>query len=95
MSGEGHRIHPVHYTLKCGDRVIEQTAYRHDFMTKDGHHIWQHYGRVVDLLDASEVSHGFVLSAEAWLMDARAVWKKGHEQLLRDPLYFVEYPKEG
>jgi len=32
-----------------------------------------------------------VLEADCWLLDARAVWKKGRERMLEDPYFFVEW----
>ncbi len=83
---------PVNYTLTDGNRVIEQTAYRHYFMGPNGEHIPQRYDRVVDLLDDGEVKRGKVLDAECTLMNASAVWKKGHDKMFEDPFYFVDYP---
>ena len=53
----------------------------------------QRYERIIDLLENDEVSFGKVLSADCWLMDSAAVWEKGHKMLVKDPLWFVDYPK--
>jgi len=84
------RSKPVNYVLKNGDKVINRTSYRHEFTDANGNHIAQCYGRILNLLDDNEFAKGFVLSAECYLMDASAVWKKGHEKLVNDPFYFVE-----
>jgi len=86
-----NRERPVVYSLKNGDRTIEVTSYRHNFVDDKGGHIIQRYDRIVDLLDKDKVSHGNVLSAECYLMDAKEVWKKGYEILKDKPLYFVDY----
>ena len=86
------RKNTVEYTLRDGERVIKQTAYRHNFVDENGGHIRQHYDRITDLLSGDEVAYGKVLEADCCLMDAAAVWNKGRAAMLRDPLYFVEYP---
>lgn len=86
------KANPVDYVLKKGDKMIEQKgAIRHDFNTEYGH-VAQRYGRIVDLLENDEVSFGKVLEADCCLMSAAAVWKKGHNMLVKDPLWFVDYP---
>lgn len=87
------RENPIDYVLKKGDTVIKQRAFRHNFNTKDGH-VNQCYSRIVDLLDENEVKFGKVLDAECCIMDAKAVWEKGHNMLVKDPLYFVDYPEK-
>ena len=42
--------------------------------------------RNVYVLDA----YGKVLDADCVLMDASAVWQRGHDKLVEDPLYFVD-----
>ena len=86
------RSNPIEYTLICGDRVIKQTAFRHYFLDENGGHIRQRYDRVTELLKDGEISRGRVLDADCCLMDAAAVWREGRAAMLRDPLYFVEYP---
>jgi len=87
-----NRVSPVAYTLIDGDREISQTVYRHAFAGPDGVRCYrQCYGRVIPLLEGEEVRHGKVLDADCWLLDAAAVWQKGHDKLLEDPYYFVEY----
>ena len=88
------RNNPVEYTLKLGDKVMHQTAYRHYFLDENGKHIEQRYDRVVDLLADDEVSRGKVLEADCVLMSAKAVWEKGHNKMLEDNLYFVSYHKD-
>ncbi|MBQ7386720.1 MAG: AAC(3) family N-acetyltransferase [Clostridia bacterium] len=85
------RSAPIHYTLKDGERVIEQEALRHHFVL-GGVHPRQQYSRVIPLLSEDEVSFGKVLDASCALMDAKAVWEKGQAKLLEDPFYFVEIP---
>ena len=84
--------HPINYILKDGETSVCVKSFRHNFMTEDGKHIRQRYDRMVNLLEQDEISHGYVLAAESYLMDASAVWKKGKQKLMADPLYFVDYP---
>ena len=86
------RNDPIEYTLTDGDRVIKQMSIRHYFLSEDGGHVKQRYERVAELLEGDEIKRGKVLDAECCLMDAAAVWNKGRAAMLRDPLYFVEYP---
>ena len=81
----------VHYVLRDGEKEIHQQALRHNFYV-DGVHWDQRYARIINLLSEEEVKKGKVLSADCVLMDAKAVWEKGHEKLLEDPWYFVEKP---
>ncbi|MBR3941940.1 MAG: AAC(3) family N-acetyltransferase [Clostridia bacterium] len=81
---------PITYTLKDGDKSITIDSMRHYFLDKNGNHLGQRYDRVADLLSETEISHGFVLEAECYLMDAKAVWQKGNEKLKENPVYFVE-----
>ena len=88
------RTQTVQYKLVCGEEVIMQNAYRHNFNTDSGEHIAQRYDRMEELLDRTELKHGYVLSAESFLIDARALWQKGSKKLMEDPLCFVDYPRE-
>ena len=88
------RENPIEYILKDGDSSVRLKSYRHNFHDANGDHIGQRYDRIVGLLDENEFNIGYVLKAECYLFDAKAVWKKGHDKLLSDPLYFVDYPKE-
>lgn len=89
-----NRDETVTYTLKGNGKAFEIESYRHNFITEKGNVIVQRYDRVVDLLEKNEISKGKVLSAECVLMDAEAVWKKGYDKLMKEPLYFVDYPEE-
>jgi len=82
----------VHYVLRDGEKEIHQQALRHNFYV-DGVHWDQRYARIIDLLSEKEVKKGKVLSADCVLMDAKAVWEKGHAKLMEDPWYFVEKPQ--
>jgi len=87
------RTAPIVYTVTDADgRTSQVTHLRHGFHFPDRYYD-QKYARIIDLLDETEVHTGKVLDADCVLMDARAVWKKGHEALLKDPLYFVEVVK--
>ena len=85
------RENPIHYTMRDGDRVIEMDAHRHYFLVK-GVHLLQRYSRILPLLDEKELHRGKVLEANSLLMDAQAVWKKGRDQMIKDPYFFVEEP---
>ncbi len=84
------RTAPIVYTVTDAEgRTSQVTHLRHGFHFADRYYD-QKYARIIDLLDETEVRTGKVLDADCVLMDARAVWKKGHEALLKDPLHFVE-----
>ena len=87
-----NRKKPVVYKLKKENKTIEIEFYRHNFVDSKGEHIIRRYDRVVELLDKDKIRHGYVLSAECYLMDAKDVWEKGHEMLVKEPLYFMDYP---
>ena len=70
-------------------RTSQVTHLRHGFHFPDRDYA-QCYARITGLLDETEVTTGKVLDADCVLMDARAVWQKGHEALVKDPLYFVD-----
>ena len=80
----------VYRIIDENGRVIERPSFRHHFGRPDGAYR-QRYARVLDLLDGNEARRGQVLDADCFLLDARAVWKKGREAMLRDPYCFVEW----
>lgn len=87
------RSAPIVYTVTDADgRTAQVTHLRHGFHFADRYYE-QRYARIMNLLDKTEMRTGKVLDADCVLMDARAVWQKGHEALLKDPLYFVEVMK--
>lgn len=80
----------VHYIMRDYDgSEIEMMALRHNFHL-NGIFYQQRYSRVLSLLDGNELSEGKVLDAQCALMSAPAVWKKGHDALVKDPFFFVE-----
>lgn len=83
-----NREKPIEYTLINGGKIIKQTALHHNF-NLNGYHYAQRYSRIIDLLNESECKKGRVLDADCVLMDAKAVWEKGHNKLLENPFYFV------
>jgi len=84
------RSEPIVFTItEAKGHTYQTTHLRHGFHFADRYYE-QKYARILDLLDESEVSTGKVLDADCVLMDARAVWKKGREALVKDPLYFVD-----
>ncbi len=83
--------HVVTYRITGMDgRVIERPSYRHCFYRPDGVYA-QRYARILNLLEDGEARRGRVLDADCRLLDARAVWKKGHDKMLEDPYWFVEW----
>lgn len=77
------------YVLKADGREIRQSALRHMFVKED-HFYGQKYDRILNLLTEGECTRGKVLQADCYLMDAKAVWKKGVAKLQQDPYYFVD-----
>ncbi|OGV35034.1 MAG: hypothetical protein A2020_10910 [Lentisphaerae bacterium GWF2_45_14] len=78
----------VRYILKGADgKISGMDCLRHGFK-KFGY--VQRYDRIEPLLSSSEMFKGKLMDAEIVVMDARAVWEKGHAALLRDKLFFVE-----
>lgn len=86
------RTKPIHYLLRDGDREIHQEALRHSFRSET-HFYSQCYSRILQLLQEDEYTIGNVLDATCYLMDAKAVWERGHAALLDNPYYFVEQIK--
>jgi len=87
------RVNKVTYTITDDSKTYTQTAFRHYFVVpgSDEHYV-QRYDRIIGLLDDSEVSSGKILEADCFLMDAKAVWKKGYDKLSEDPFWFVDEP---
>lgn len=86
--------HPIEYSLRDGQREIRKVSVRHHFYTEQGEHIAQRYDRLIPLLEGDECRVGKVLEAECYLLDAKAVWKKGQDTMEKNPRYFVQYPGE-
>lgn len=81
---------PIVYTVvDSNGRAAQTTHLRHGFHFADRDYE-QRYGRIIELLDENEIRIGKVLDADCFLMDAPAVWKKGHEALLKNPFHFVD-----
>ena len=77
------REEPVEYTLIDADGNELKKKYRvHNFRG-----VAQRYDRLAEVMD---IPHGKVLEAEAYLIDAREMWKKGHEKLKENEMYFVD-----
>lgn len=83
---------PVTYTLKDGEKTMHKVSYRHHFISKSGERIVQRYDRIADVLNAGEMKEGYLLDSMCYLIDAKAMWEKGHKKLLEDPWYFVDNP---
>ena len=77
---------PLSYRLVLADgRRVDKVYQQHGFMG------WtQRYDRVGGLLDGTGIRRGSVLAAEAFLMEATAMWEAALAALRRDPLYFVD-----
>lgn len=77
---------PIEYTLKMADTTVVKKEYiTHDF---EGYE--QRYERLLPLLNKEEFTQGRVLQADTCLIQSRAIWQKGHDRLVEDPLYFVD-----
>lgn len=71
-------------------RMSVVPSYRHHFERTNGVYE-QRYSRIIGLLEGDECARGKVLDADCVVMDAAAVWKKGHEKMLEKPYFFVEW----
>lgn len=67
------------------DRLLRKSYTCHDFKGVE-----QRYDRIEPLLAPDEIKKGTILDAVCYLIDARALWQKGEEQLKKDPLFFVD-----
>ena len=77
------RDEPVEYTLIDADGNEMKKKYRvHNFRGAA-----QHYDRLAEVMS---IPCGKVLEAEAYLIDAREMWKKGHEKLKENEMFFVD-----
>lgn len=77
------------YTLVDENGNKRRVSYtNHGFENVD-----QHYERAANLLTGDELKKGNVLEAECFLIDSKALWKKGHDALRENALYFVSYRK--
>lgn len=65
-------------------------SFRHRFERENG---WyeQKYSRILPLLDGNEIREGMILDAHSYLLRSEAILKKGHDKLLKDPYFFVEW----
>jgi aminoglycoside 3-N-acetyltransferase len=70
--------------LQDGKR-IKNSVLSHNF---DG--IDQRYDKVLDVLEKTDYTHGKVLNADCYVLNAQAVWEKVLIKLKENPLYFVE-----
>lgn len=62
-------------------------VYRHGF---NFYHYEQRYTRIDQVLAFPELKCGRILDAEAYLIDAAALWKKCRLKMLEEPYFFVE-----
>ncbi len=75
------------YTLiDYDDNITRKDYYYHNMIA--GHNRAQRYDRLYDLM---EYKKGNILSAEAYLIDAPAMWKIASEKMKADPYYFTDY----
>jgi aminoglycoside 3-N-acetyltransferase len=77
---------PVTYELHDADGRKRTVSHRvHDFKG------WQQrYDRVDQVLSRDELRKGRVLSADVWVIDAAALWRKAAAKLREEPLFFVD-----
>jgi aminoglycoside 3-N-acetyltransferase len=77
---------PVEYTVTLADggRIIMPVR-RHAFI-----HLRQRYDRIGPLLNREGLRAGKVLSADAHLLDARALWRAALAAMRNEPLCFTE-----
>ncbi len=74
------------YRLICADGQIVEKVYRtHGFVGYE-----QRYDRVSTVLSEPALRYGRVLQADAYVMDAAALWAAVLPVLREDPLYFVD-----
>jgi len=77
---------PITYQLTHADGHVTTKTYRpHGFRYYD-----QRYDRVADVMDEPALHRGYVLAAEAYLIDVPALWGGVLARMRNDPLYFVE-----
>ena len=74
------------YRLVAADGICTTRRYR----THGFERTRQRYDRVESVLAASNLVRFRLLSAECWLIDAKALWKHALDAILRDPRYFVD-----
>lgn len=67
------------------NQVLRKPYTRHNFKG-----VQQRYDRIQPLLSPDALKNGTILNAECFLLDARALWLKGEQQLRKDPLFFVD-----
>jgi aminoglycoside 3-N-acetyltransferase len=76
----------VDYRIKLADgRETAMRVRRHDFKG------WQQrYDRIEAVMAREGISTGKVLSADCFLLEAPAFWRKAHEAMKEVPLFFVD-----
>ncbi|HOJ11263.1 MAG TPA: AAC(3) family N-acetyltransferase [Clostridiales bacterium] len=77
----------VYRIIHPDEHVTFMTSKLHYF---NDHKLEQRYDRVESMLDGDEIKSGKILDANAYLIDASALWKKALEIMRKDPYYFVE-----
>jgi aminoglycoside 3-N-acetyltransferase len=79
---------PVAYavTLAGGGRIV-MSVRRHSFVNQS---LRQRYDRLGPLLDRDGLRTGKVLSADAHLIDARAMWRAALAAMRENPFFFTE-----
>ena len=79
---------PAEYRVTGWDGAERRMAvYRHGFSF---YRYEQCYTRISRVLASPELVGGSILDAEAWLIDAAALWKKCRLKMMEDPYFFVE-----
>jgi aminoglycoside 3-N-acetyltransferase len=76
----------VDYRIRLADG--RETAMR---VRSHGFKGWrQRYDRIDAVMAGEGISAGKVLSADCFLLEAPAFWRKAHQAMIRDPLFFVD-----
>lgn len=67
-----------------------QTARRYAFVVDGVVRFQQRYDRIAAVLAEPDLRQGMILSADSYLIDAAALWKKCGETMQENPQYFVD-----
>lgn len=85
LSEPPYLLHPERqeYSLTDENGVTVKKSYRVHWFPN----VIQRYDRLQELM---EIPSCKVLSATAYVIDAKTMWEKGHEALAKDPMFFVD-----
>ena len=76
----------LYHMTDAAGRKFDMSVYRHGINRFGA----QRYARMEPLLEEGEIARGKVLSADAYLVDSRALMRHGVETIRRSPYYFLE-----